>query len=183
MEMTSPIERRSARQAKAEEPMLAGEKTRTETFLVKLLAVVPLLALTAAMPFAWGWGWAGGCRRQGRPPGGLRPRCRRTGQRTFSTRLEVSSGSVTGRSSRYIWEVLCLVMTIASGCVVSPRGEVADYRHGCSIPPELRDQEAGVASKLLAGSQRPGGRRTTALRVRSRFAIRRPVGRQDPRGT
>jgi stearoyl-CoA desaturase (delta-9 desaturase) len=52
MEMTSPIERRSARQARAEEPMPAGEKTRTETFLVKLLAVVPLLALIAAMPFA-----------------------------------------------------------------------------------------------------------------------------------
>ncbi|WP_285484343.1 acyl-CoA desaturase [Amycolatopsis sp. NBRC 101858] len=40
--------------------MLAGEKTRTENFLVKLFAVVPLLALAAAVPFAWGWGlgWA-----------------------------------------------------------------------------------------------------------------------------
>jgi stearoyl-CoA desaturase (delta-9 desaturase) len=36
--------------------MLAGQKSRTETFLVKLFAVVPLLALAAAVPFAWGWG-------------------------------------------------------------------------------------------------------------------------------
>ncbi|WIX92071.1 acyl-CoA desaturase [Amycolatopsis sp. DG1A-15b] len=36
--------------------MLAGEKSRTETFLVKLFAVVPLLALASAVPFAWGWG-------------------------------------------------------------------------------------------------------------------------------
>lgn len=38
------------------EPMLAGEKTRTEKFLVKLFAIVPLGALLAAVPFAWGWG-------------------------------------------------------------------------------------------------------------------------------
>ena len=41
---------------KTAEPMLAGEKSRTETFLVKLFAVVPLLALATAVPFAWGWG-------------------------------------------------------------------------------------------------------------------------------
>ncbi len=55
MEMTETIERRSA-QARAAQPMLAGEKTRTETSLVKLFAVVPLLALAVAVPFAWGWG-------------------------------------------------------------------------------------------------------------------------------
>ncbi|MEU4519083.1 acyl-CoA desaturase [Amycolatopsis sp. NPDC024027] len=44
------------RPPKAAEPMLAGEKSRTETFLVKLFAVVPLLALAGAVPFAWGWG-------------------------------------------------------------------------------------------------------------------------------
>jgi stearoyl-CoA desaturase (Delta-9 desaturase) len=37
-------------------PLLAGEKTAAEGFLVKLFAVVPLLALAVAVPFAWGWG-------------------------------------------------------------------------------------------------------------------------------
>ncbi|WP_329045784.1 acyl-CoA desaturase [Amycolatopsis sp. NBC_01488] len=54
--MTHTVERPAGRQLKAAEPMLAGEKTRTETFLVKLFAVVPLLALAVAVPFAWGWG-------------------------------------------------------------------------------------------------------------------------------
>ncbi|MQA11917.1 MAG: acyl-CoA desaturase [Pseudonocardiaceae bacterium] len=36
--------------------MLAGEKTPTENILVKLFAIVPLLALATAVPFAWGWG-------------------------------------------------------------------------------------------------------------------------------
>ncbi|WP_184690875.1 acyl-CoA desaturase [Saccharothrix tamanrassetensis] len=36
--------------------MLAGEKSSTEMFLVKLFAVVPALALAAAVPLAWGWG-------------------------------------------------------------------------------------------------------------------------------
>jgi stearoyl-CoA desaturase (delta-9 desaturase) len=36
--------------------MLAGEKTRSQTVLVKLFAIVPLLALVAAAPIAWGWG-------------------------------------------------------------------------------------------------------------------------------
>ncbi|MBB5955905.1 stearoyl-CoA desaturase (delta-9 desaturase) [Saccharothrix tamanrassetensis] len=38
------------------QPMLAGEKSSTEMFLVKLFAVVPALALAAAVPLAWGWG-------------------------------------------------------------------------------------------------------------------------------
>jgi stearoyl-CoA desaturase (delta-9 desaturase) len=38
------------------EPMLSGKKTSTEDFLVKLFAIVPLLALAAAVPLAWGWG-------------------------------------------------------------------------------------------------------------------------------
>ncbi|WP_326564876.1 fatty acid desaturase [Amycolatopsis rhabdoformis] len=36
--------------------MLAGHKTGTEAFLVKLFAVLPLLAVVAAVPLAWGWG-------------------------------------------------------------------------------------------------------------------------------
>ncbi|TWP48538.1 acyl-CoA desaturase [Lentzea tibetensis] len=36
--------------------MLAGEKTATEMWLVKVFAVVPALALVAAVPLAWGWG-------------------------------------------------------------------------------------------------------------------------------
>lgn len=38
------------------EPVFAGKKTSTETFLVKVFVVVPLLALIAAVPIAWGWG-------------------------------------------------------------------------------------------------------------------------------
>ncbi|SDC99601.1 acyl-CoA desaturase [Actinokineospora iranica] len=38
------------------EPVFAGQKSATETFLVKLFAVVPFLALIAAVPLAWGWG-------------------------------------------------------------------------------------------------------------------------------
>jgi stearoyl-CoA desaturase (delta-9 desaturase) len=56
MGMTSTIERSPTEPHRTAEPMLAGEKTHLETFLVKLFAVVPLLALTAAVPFAWGWG-------------------------------------------------------------------------------------------------------------------------------
>lgn len=36
--------------------MLDGQKSSTETFLVKVFVVVPLLALIAAVPIAWGWG-------------------------------------------------------------------------------------------------------------------------------
>ena len=36
--------------------MISGEKSSTQTFLVKFFAIVPLLALVAAVPFAWGWG-------------------------------------------------------------------------------------------------------------------------------
>ena len=35
---------------------MAGEKSRSENFLVKLFAVVPLLAVAAAVPLTWGWG-------------------------------------------------------------------------------------------------------------------------------
>jgi stearoyl-CoA desaturase (Delta-9 desaturase) len=40
--------------------MLSGEKTPFEMFLVKLFAIVPAVALVAAVPLAWGWGlgWA-----------------------------------------------------------------------------------------------------------------------------
>jgi stearoyl-CoA desaturase (delta-9 desaturase) len=36
--------------------MLAGDKSGTEMFLVKLFAIIPALALAAAVPLAWGWG-------------------------------------------------------------------------------------------------------------------------------
>ena len=36
--------------------MLAGEKSPMQLLLVKVFAVVPLLALAAAVPVAWGWG-------------------------------------------------------------------------------------------------------------------------------
>src|SRR5688500_10787712 len=36
--------------------MLAGDKSSTEMFLVKLFAIIPALALAAAVPLAWGWG-------------------------------------------------------------------------------------------------------------------------------
>ncbi len=38
------------------EPMFDGTKSTTEMSLVKVFAVVPLLALIAAVPIAWGWG-------------------------------------------------------------------------------------------------------------------------------
>lgn len=38
------------------EPMLDGHKSTTETFLVKVFVVIPLLALIVAVPIAWGWG-------------------------------------------------------------------------------------------------------------------------------
>ncbi|SDG71603.1 stearoyl-CoA desaturase (delta-9 desaturase) [Lentzea fradiae] len=40
----------------APQPLLAGENSPFERFLVKLFAVVPALALAVAVPFAWGWG-------------------------------------------------------------------------------------------------------------------------------
>jgi len=42
------------------QPILAGQRTRAEQLLVKVFVVVPLLALIAAVPLAWGWalGWA-----------------------------------------------------------------------------------------------------------------------------
>jgi len=38
------------------EPILDGQKSTAETSLVKVFVVVPLLALIAAVPVAWGWG-------------------------------------------------------------------------------------------------------------------------------
>ncbi|MGH3437746.1 MAG: acyl-CoA desaturase [Sciscionella sp.] len=37
-------------------PMLSGRQTGQEALLVKLFVVLPLAALVAAVPFAWGWG-------------------------------------------------------------------------------------------------------------------------------
>lgn len=38
------------------QPLLAGENSPFERFLIKLFTVVPALALAAAVPLAWGWG-------------------------------------------------------------------------------------------------------------------------------
>jgi stearoyl-CoA desaturase (Delta-9 desaturase) len=56
MRMTSAVDEAERTDRPQPEPMLAGEKSGLENFLVKLFAVVPLLALVAAIPFAWGWG-------------------------------------------------------------------------------------------------------------------------------
>ncbi|HEX2300567.1 MAG TPA: acyl-CoA desaturase, partial [Pseudonocardiaceae bacterium] len=37
-------------------PLVEGRKTATEQALVVAFMVVPLLALAAAVPLAWGWG-------------------------------------------------------------------------------------------------------------------------------
>jgi stearoyl-CoA desaturase (Delta-9 desaturase) len=52
--MTSTLERPAHQEGP--QPMVAGKKSRTQTLLVKLFAIVPLLGLVAAVPFAWGWG-------------------------------------------------------------------------------------------------------------------------------
>src|SRR5687767_13312496 len=54
--MTTTLERPVGGRGDGPEPMLAGEKSRTQLNLVRLFAIVPLLALVAAVPFAWGWG-------------------------------------------------------------------------------------------------------------------------------
>jgi len=40
----------------AAQPLLAGENSPFERFLIKLFTVVPALAVAAAVPLAWGWG-------------------------------------------------------------------------------------------------------------------------------
>jgi len=54
--MTTTLERPVEGRRDRPEPMLSGEKSRTQLNLVRLFAIVPLLALVAAVPFAWGWG-------------------------------------------------------------------------------------------------------------------------------
>ncbi|WP_020670938.1 acyl-CoA desaturase [Amycolatopsis nigrescens] len=54
--MTTTLERAAKEPRTSAEPMLSGEKSSTESFLVKLFTIVPLLALAAAVPIAWGWG-------------------------------------------------------------------------------------------------------------------------------
>jgi len=48
-------------------PILGDERSRGEGVLVYVFVIVPLLAVLAAVPLAWGWG-------QGRPPDAHRPR-------------------------------------------------------------------------------------------------------------
>ena len=56
--MSSTIQRPRTGPARDDhaEPMLDGRKPTFETSLVKIFVVVPLLALIAAVPIAWGWG-------------------------------------------------------------------------------------------------------------------------------
>ncbi|SDK84871.1 stearoyl-CoA desaturase (delta-9 desaturase) [Lentzea albidocapillata subsp. violacea] len=54
--MSAKVESIVPRTDAAPQPMLAGEKSPTEMFLVKMFVVIPALALAAAIPLAWGWG-------------------------------------------------------------------------------------------------------------------------------
>jgi stearoyl-CoA desaturase (delta-9 desaturase) len=54
--VSTQVESNVRRADAAPQPMMAGEKSPAEMFLVKLFAVIPALALAAAVPFAWGWG-------------------------------------------------------------------------------------------------------------------------------
>ncbi|MCA1706925.1 MAG: acyl-CoA desaturase, partial [Actinobacteria bacterium] len=53
MTTTSPLAPATATGTK---PILDGQRTPAEHLLVKVFIVVPLLALIAAIPLAWGWG-------------------------------------------------------------------------------------------------------------------------------
>ncbi len=54
--MTTMLDRSTLDARNGPEPMLLGAKTSTQMVLVKVFAAVPLLALAAAVPVAWGWG-------------------------------------------------------------------------------------------------------------------------------
>ena len=54
--ISATLERPAPQSDSGREPIISGEKSSTQTFLVKFFAIVPLLALVAAVPFAWGWG-------------------------------------------------------------------------------------------------------------------------------
>lgn len=45
-----------SRSTSAPEPIVAGRQSAGETALIAVFTIVPLLALFAAVPFAWGWG-------------------------------------------------------------------------------------------------------------------------------
>ena len=45
-----------ARSDRDAQPVLDGQRPRVETFLVSGFTLIPMLALAAAVPFAWGWG-------------------------------------------------------------------------------------------------------------------------------
>ncbi|MGJ7907646.1 acyl-CoA desaturase [Actinopolyspora sp. H202] len=57
--MTAPTESAAAEQPPrraAPKPLTAGDRPRIAQALVYVFVIVPLLALVAAVPFAWGWG-------------------------------------------------------------------------------------------------------------------------------
>ena len=56
LQPTRPHVDATADRSRRPEPIVDGQKSGTETFLVKLFAVVPLLAVVVAVPLAWGWG-------------------------------------------------------------------------------------------------------------------------------
>ena len=56
MTSTAPRPASSAIDGPGARPLLDGQRTAGEQLLVKAFVVVPLLALLAAVPLAWGWG-------------------------------------------------------------------------------------------------------------------------------
>ncbi|MGI8814989.1 MAG: hypothetical protein ACR2G2_06815 [Pseudonocardia sp.] len=53
---TSTPSPRAAPTADDSQPMLDGQRPRAEQLLVGGFTVIPMLALAAAVPLAWGWG-------------------------------------------------------------------------------------------------------------------------------
>lgn len=66
--MTTTLHESGAGRCSGPEPMLAGEKSRGQLALVKLFALVPLLALATAVPFAWAGSTSGSPRSSTRSP-------------------------------------------------------------------------------------------------------------------
>ena len=56
MTTTAPRPAPSVLDGRGARPLLDGQRTTGEQLLVKVFVAVPLLALLAAVPLAWGWG-------------------------------------------------------------------------------------------------------------------------------
>ena len=55
MTTTAPRPAPSVLDGRGARPLLDGQRTTGEQLLVKVFVAVPLLALLAAVPLAWGW--------------------------------------------------------------------------------------------------------------------------------